>query len=52
MRRDRESAFMSDFVRALNRIAGQKQPAPMTFRPQANGTAECMMQTLTRSIKM
>ena len=39
-------------VRAFNRIAGQKQRATMAYRPQANGTAELMVQTLTRSIKM
>ena len=43
---------MSDFFRALNRIAGQKQRATMAYRPQANGTAERMVQTWTRAIKM
>ena len=43
---------MSDFFRAFNQIAGQKQRATMAYRPQANGTAERMVQTLTRSIKM
>ena len=43
---------MSDFFRAFNRIAGQKQRATMAYRPQANGTAERMVQTLTRAIKM
>ena len=43
---------MSDFFRAFNRIAGQKQLATMAYRPQANGTAERMVQTLTRAIKM
>ena len=36
----------------FNRIAGQKQRATMAYRPQANGTAERMVQTLTRAIKM
>ena len=52
IRHDREPGFMSDFFRAFNRIAGQKQRATMAYRPQANGTAERMVQTLTRSIKM
>ena len=52
IRHDREPVFMSDFFRAFNRIAGQKQRATMAYRPQANGTAERMVQTLTRSIKM
>ena len=43
---------MSNFFRAFNRIIGQKQRATMDYRPQANGTAERMVQTLTRAIKM
>ena len=43
---------MSDFFRAFNRIAGQKQRATMAYRTQANGTAERMVQALTRAIKM
>ena len=43
---------MSDFFRAFNKIAGQKQRATMAYRPQANGTAERLVQTLARSIKM
>ena len=52
IRHDREPSFMSDFFRAFNRLIGQKQRATMAYRPQANGTAERMVQTLTRSIKM
>ena len=52
IRHDREPGFMSDFFRAFNRIAGQKQRATMAYRPQANGTAERMVQTLTRALKM
>ena len=33
-------------------MVGQRQRATMAYRPQANGTAERMVQTLTRSIKM
>ncbi|CAI5706014.1 unnamed protein product [Peronospora farinosa] len=43
---------MSDFFRAFNRMIGQKQRATMAYRPQANGTAERMVQTITRAIKM
>ena len=52
IRHDREPGSMSDFFRAFNKIAGQKQRATMAYRPQANGTAERMVQTMTRSIKM
>ena len=52
IRHDREPGFMPDFFRAFNRIAGQKQRATMAYRPQANGTAERMVQTLTRALKM
>uniref|UniRef100_H3H4X9 Integrase catalytic domain-containing protein n=1 Tax=Phytophthora ramorum TaxID=164328 RepID=H3H4X9_PHYRM len=34
------------------RIVGQRQRATMAYRPQANGTAERMVQTLTRALKM
>ena len=52
IRHDREPEFMSDFFRVFNKIAGQKQRATMAYRPQANGTAESIMQTLSRAIKM
>ena len=52
IRHDREPSFMSDFFRAFNRMIGQKQRATMAYRPQANGTAERMVQTITRAIKM
>uniref|UniRef100_A0AAV1VET2 Reverse transcriptase n=1 Tax=Peronospora matthiolae TaxID=2874970 RepID=A0AAV1VET2_9STRA len=52
IRHDREPGFMSDFFRAFSRIVGQKQRATMAYRPQANGTAERMVQTLTHSLKM
>ena len=52
IRHDREPGFMSVFFRAFNRIVGQKQRATMAYRPQANGTAERMVQTLTRALKM
>jgi ribonuclease HI/transposase InsO family protein len=52
IRHDREPGFMSDFFHAFSRIVGQKQKATMAYRPQANGTAERMVQMLTRAVKM
>ncbi|OWY95807.1 reverse transcriptase [Phytophthora megakarya] len=52
IRHDREPGFMSDFFRAFNKILGQRQRATMAYRPQANGTAERMVQTATRTLKM
>lgn len=51
-RHDREPGFISEFFRSFNRIVGQKQRATMAYRPQANGTAKRMVQTLTRALKM
>ena len=33
-------------------MVGQKQRATLPYRPQANGTVEHMVQTLTRELKM
>ncbi|KAK1931499.1 Retrovirus-related Pol polyprotein from transposon 412 [Phytophthora citrophthora] len=52
IRHDREPGFMSDFFGSFNRILGQRQRATMAYRPQANETAERMVQTATRAIKM
>ena len=52
IRHDREPGFMSGFFRAFDWIAGQRQRATMAYRPQANATAERMVQTLTRSLKI
>ncbi|GMF31592.1 unnamed protein product [Phytophthora fragariaefolia] len=52
IRHDREPGCIADFFRPFNKIVGQKQRATMAYRPQANGTAERMVQTLTRSVKM
>ncbi|OWZ04918.1 LOW QUALITY PROTEIN: hypothetical protein PHMEG_00023095 [Phytophthora megakarya] len=52
IRHDREPGFMSDFFRAFNKILEQRQRATMAYRPQANGTAERMVQTATRALKM
>lgn len=43
---------MSDIFKAFNNIVGQRQRATLAYRPQANGTAERMVQTLTRAVKM
>ncbi|ETO58389.1 hypothetical protein F444_23234 [Phytophthora nicotianae P1976] len=47
-----EPGFMSDFFRAFNRIVGHKQRATMAYHPQANCTAERMVETLTRALKL
>ncbi|POM75699.1 Reverse transcriptase [Phytophthora palmivora] len=52
IRHDREPGFLSDFFRSFNKIVGQRQRATMTYRPQANGTTERMVGTLTRAVKM
>ena len=49
---DREPGFMSDFFRPFSGIVVQKQRATMAYRPQANGTADRMVKTLTRVIKI
>ncbi|KAG2776443.1 hypothetical protein PC116_g4371 [Phytophthora cactorum] len=43
---------MSDFFHAFNRIVEQRQGAAIAYRPQANGTSERVVQTLTRALKM
>ncbi|POM68575.1 LOW QUALITY PROTEIN: Reverse transcriptase [Phytophthora palmivora] len=52
IRHVREPGFMSDFFRSFNKIVGQRQRATMAYRPQANGTTERMVGTLTRAFKM
>ncbi|GMF29431.1 unnamed protein product [Phytophthora fragariaefolia] len=52
IRHDREPGFMADFFRTFNRILDQRQRATMPYRPQANGTAERMVQTATRALKI
>ncbi|GMF21628.1 unnamed protein product [Phytophthora fragariaefolia] len=52
IRHDWEPGFMADFFRSFNQILGQRQRATMAYRPQANGTAERMVQTATRALKM
>ncbi|OWZ04587.1 LOW QUALITY PROTEIN: reverse transcriptase, partial [Phytophthora megakarya] len=52
IRHDRDPGFMSDFFRAFIKILGQRQRATMAYRPQDNGTAERMVQTATRALKM
>ena len=43
---------MFNFFGAFNWIAEQKQRASMAYPPQANGTAERMVQTLMRALKI
>ncbi|KAJ8516776.1 hypothetical protein ON010_g18406 [Phytophthora cinnamomi] len=43
---------MSDFFRAFNALLGQRQRSTLAYRPQANGTAERMVQTISRSLRM
>ncbi|OWZ23670.1 LOW QUALITY PROTEIN: reverse transcriptase [Phytophthora megakarya] len=52
IRHDRESGFMSNFFRAFNKILGQHQRATIAYRPQANGSAERMVPTSTRALKI
>ncbi|OWZ18046.1 LOW QUALITY PROTEIN: reverse transcriptase [Phytophthora megakarya] len=49
---DREPGFMSDFFKAFNKPKGQRQRETLVYRPQANGAAERMVQTITRAIEM
>jgi hypothetical protein len=51
-RHDREPGFMSEFFKAFNKLMGRRQRATLAYRPQANGAAERMVQTITRAIKM
>ncbi|OWY98179.1 LOW QUALITY PROTEIN: reverse transcriptase [Phytophthora megakarya] len=51
-RHDREPGFMSDFFKSFNKILGQRQRATTAYRPQANGSAERMVQTTTRALKI
>ena len=41
-----------NYVGLLYKIAGLKQRATMAYNPQENGTAERMVQKLTRAIRM
>ncbi|POM69701.1 Reverse transcriptase [Phytophthora palmivora] len=52
IRHGREPGFMSDFFRSFSKIVGQRQQATMAYRPQANGTTERIVGTLTRAVKM
>ena len=50
-RYDREPGFVSNFFCPFNRIVGQTHQTTLSYRPQVNGTAERMVQTITRAIK-
>ncbi|OWZ03031.1 reverse transcriptase [Phytophthora megakarya] len=52
IRHDRNPGFMFDFFKSFNKTLGQRQRATMGYRPQTNGSAERMVQTTTRALKM
>ncbi|OWZ00103.1 LOW QUALITY PROTEIN: reverse transcriptase [Phytophthora megakarya] len=52
IRHDQEPGFVSDFFKSFNKILGQHQRPTMAYRPQAHGSAERMVQTTTRALKM
>ncbi|OWZ09804.1 LOW QUALITY PROTEIN: reverse transcriptase [Phytophthora megakarya] len=52
IRHDHEPGFMSDFFPAFKKIMDQRQRATIAYRPQANGSAERMVQTTTRAFKI
>ncbi|OWY90952.1 reverse transcriptase, partial [Phytophthora megakarya] len=52
IRHDRDPGFMSDLFKSFNKILGQRQRATMAYHPQANGSAERIVQTTTRALKM
>ncbi|OWY97953.1 reverse transcriptase [Phytophthora megakarya] len=52
IRHDREPGFMSDFFKSFNKILGRRQRATMANQIQANGSADRMIQTTTRALKM
>ncbi|OWZ12966.1 reverse transcriptase [Phytophthora megakarya] len=43
---------MSDFFKFFNKILGQRQRATMAYQLRANGSADRMVQTPTRALKM
>ena len=52
LRHDRDPRFMSEFFKNFNASIGQKQRATLSYRPQANGTSERNIQSITRILKM
>ncbi|OWZ05873.1 LOW QUALITY PROTEIN: reverse transcriptase [Phytophthora megakarya] len=52
IRHDRGPGFMSDVFKSFNKILRHRQRTTMAYRPQANGSAERMVQTTTRALKM
>ncbi|GMF45008.1 unnamed protein product [Phytophthora fragariaefolia] len=52
IRHDREPGFMADFFSVFSKMMGQRQRATLAYRPQANGAAERMVQTVVRAVKM
>ncbi|OWZ20739.1 LOW QUALITY PROTEIN: reverse transcriptase [Phytophthora megakarya] len=51
IRHYREPGFMSDFFKVFNKLMGQREHATLAYRPQANGAAQRIVQTITRSTR-
>ncbi|KAH9132872.1 hypothetical protein LEN26_007285 [Aphanomyces euteiches] len=51
LRHDRDPAFMGEVFKAFNQMLGQVQMPTFSYRPQANGATERIIQTLMRAIK-
>ncbi|KAH9149768.1 hypothetical protein AeRB84_007273 [Aphanomyces euteiches] len=51
VRHDRDPAFMGKVFKAFNQMLGQVQMPTFSYRPQANGATERIIQTLIRAIK-
>ena len=52
IRHDREPAFMSEVMKAFNRLIGQRSRATLAYRPQSNGMTERMVQTIMHAVKL
>ncbi|KAH9110643.1 hypothetical protein LEN26_013682 [Aphanomyces euteiches] len=52
LRHDREPSFMSEVFKHFATMLGQSQSPTFAYRPQANGTAERGIQTITRMVKL
>ncbi|KAH9076241.1 hypothetical protein Ae201684P_012729 [Aphanomyces euteiches] len=52
LRHDREPSFMSEVFKHFAAMLGQSQSPTFAYRPQANGTADRGIQTITRMVKL
>jgi transposase InsO family protein len=52
IRHDREPAFMSEVMKAFNRMIGARSKATLAYRPQSNGMTERMVQSIVHAIKL